>query len=217
MFLILDVALFLLGSQQLTTLNASGQNGENSYAAAADHLPPLPLSSLSSNSDGIGDLLCDTPLTLMSQARVRRALGILPTQYIEAAPRPATPAALPHRGPAAQHPYRGDVSVCTWNAQALFAVDPIKRHGKWKHLQKLLESHDLIAISETHGTEDSIPLLEAPRGAVAWWAPGTSHRGGVGVVVKESFAQRFPSRSWVVVQAGRAATLRLDGPEGSIE
>ena len=117
----------------------------------------------------------------------------------------------------AAHPIRRDFSICTWNAQALFAKDAVRHSLKWGKLLRLLRDHDVVTITESHGTSDSLQLAQAPAGAAAWWAPGTSRRGGVGVVVKESFLQQFPNRDWTVLHPGRAAALRLGGPLGSMD
>eukprot|EP00959_Pyramimonas_sp_CCMP1952_P079193 1655219-Pyramimonas_sp.AAC.1 len=58
-----------------------------------------------------------------------------------------------------------------------------------------------------------------PRGCRAWFSPGTSRQAGVGIVVQHQFLQLFdPALTrWEELVPGRAAVLRLAGPQGSLD
>ena len=107
--------------------------------------------------------------------------------------------------------------MATWNAQALFAVDPRTQGRKWRRLLGLLPKNDIVIVSESHGTTSALLLAEPPSGTQAWWSPGTSRQGGVGVVISLPFLRHFPSRTWEEIRPGRAAVLRLNGPQGAMD
>ena len=115
------------------------------------------------------------------------------------------------------YPYRGDFTIATWNAQALFAVNPVTQGRKWRRLLKLINKNDMVIVSESHGNTSALMLAEPPSGTLAWWSPGSSRRGGVGVVVSAAFLSKFPRRTWEVIRPGRAAVLRLAGPLGALD
>lgn len=61
---------------------------------------------------------------------------------------------------------------------------------------------------------------EIPARMRGFWSHGTSHQAGVGLLVKQAFLDKLnPVRSddWEEVEVGRAAVLRLRGPNGGID
>eukprot|EP00959_Pyramimonas_sp_CCMP1952_P432943 9066257-Pyramimonas_sp.AAC.2 len=164
----LDVALRLLDGCPSTSRGANINGMDNLFfAAAADFLPaflPAPRDEQVLQTTLNDDVL----IYIRQKALVRRALGILPSTYVPA-PADTAPSRQPPRPGVvpADHPYRGDLLVCTWNAQALFAADAGRHGHKWRTLHRLLRQHDAVLVTETHGTAESLLLAEAPRGAQA--------------------------------------------------
>ncbi|CAK0825379.1 unnamed protein product, partial [Prorocentrum cordatum] len=77
---------------------------------------------------------------------------------------------LPGQPSLAHSPYLGDVSVITWNTQALFAADPGRHRRKATYVRKLMATHDIGLWTETHGSNggneemlDSEPSASPPR------------------------------------------------------
>ena len=56
-------------------------------------------------------------------------------------------------------------------------------------------------------------------GLVAWWSHGTTARAGVGVVAQAGFIRSFSDAEpqWAELVPGRAAVLRLRGPQGALD
>ena len=114
-------------------------------------------------------------------------------------------------------PYRGDVKIATWNAQALFATKVTKQNSKRKIVDKLIEQTDILCIQETHGQPGTDLAWAPPSGIKAWWSHGSARRAGVAIWVKESFYKKFTTWSWEEWIPGRAARLSAQGPEGRLD
>ncbi|CAK0839971.1 unnamed protein product [Prorocentrum cordatum] len=115
--------------------------------------------------------------------------------------------------------YMGDLSVTSWNAQALFATDMFRFEAKSSYVNKMMLKSDICLITESHGSETSNSTWRAPLGSTAWWSEGASHgQAGVGVIIRDSFLQQFTERPrWVHIWKGRAAKLCLRGPLGALD
>ena len=77
-----------------------------------------------------------------------------------------------------------------------------------------------MAVQETHGQPGRESALQLPDGVRGFWSAGTTQQAGVGLLVRESLLARFaPVRDsdWITPVAGRAAMLRLRGPEGALD
>ena len=107
----------------------------------------------------------------------------------------------------------------TWNSQALFARSPIRHFSKDRYVRRLLRDHDFVILTETHSSAGESLAWHAPPDTTAWWSHGTNARAGVGLILRNSFLQRFhqPSCQWEEIVPGRAAVLRLRGPSGSLD
>ena len=158
------------------------------------------------------------PLSIYRHSRLRRALGAAPLAPV---PRgrlttPAPSAASPDRR---LGQFRGDLRIGTWNAQALFAVDPTRRSQKMQYLQQLMKQVDVLLITEAHGTAGDHALWHAPGGCSGWWSPGPSTgHAGVGVVIRKSFLENFdPNPVKAVIWQGRALKLSLRGSLGALD
>ena len=105
----------------------------------------------------------DVPMNIYRSRRLRRALGALPSTQILPPGRsiPAPPTASPHRRGGQ---YRGDFGMITWNAQALFAGDAIRRQAKMRYLHSLVARADVILITEAHGTGGDHAAWRPPQG-----------------------------------------------------
>ena len=132
----IDVAVYLLAPWASTGCRANTENGLNSFAAAASASspsssssppsPPLPSLHIPPSKDEYDALLRydqDIPLEVLQRNRVRRAL-VASHPYGN---RPDFPEDAPRSGDAnSNYPvqqFRGDLSVATWNAQALSHQD----------------------------------------------------------------------------------------------
>ena len=94
------------------------------------------------------------------------------------------------------------------------------RHvAKDVYIRRLLRSRDFLAISETHGLEGEAAAWRGPQDCVGFYSAGTARRAGVGLLVKRSFMQHFDAAAtqWLELLPGRAAVLRLRGPQGSLD
>ena len=117
-------------------------------------------------------------------------------------------------------PFTGDFRGCTWNSQALFAHGWRRHNHKLRHAKTLLATHDFVGMQETHSVEGRSRMLRLPGHSTAFYSHGTSRTAGVCLWVKKAFLQQFnpiTARSWVEVEPGRAAILRLDGHLGSLD
>ena len=74
-------------------------------------------------------------------------------------------------------------------------------------------------LAETHGTDGTQQAYTPPAGTRAYWSAGTAARAGVGLLIRESFLERFQLHppSWEVLDEGRLACLHLQGQEGSLD
>lgn len=52
-----------------------------------------------------------------------------------------------------------NLTLTTWNAQALMAVDALRHSAKWKLLQGLMKDSAVVGLQETHALD--IELLDA--------------------------------------------------------
>ena len=118
-------------------------------------------------------------------------------------------------------PFQGSLRGCTWNSQALFARNPLKHKAKTTQVLQLMQSHDLLALQETHSTVGYARVWEEGKDTVGFWSHHQpSGVAGIALLVRPAFlAQFYPchDRSWVEICQGRAAVLRLDGPTGSLD
>ncbi|CAK0902774.1 unnamed protein product, partial [Prorocentrum cordatum] len=115
--------------------------------------------------------------------------------------------------------YLGKLSLTIWNTQALFAADGFRHRDKSRHVHRLMATHDVGVWSESHGTADRGALWREPPGCTSWWSPGpSSGTAGVGITVKTDFFKLFARRvHFEIIFPGRAAVLRLDGGQGSLD
>ena len=181
-------------------------------------LPPLPLFDIPfvQNFQRLHPLPTDDlPLQLRFRPGLRRALGL--ASAAAAPPLGAWPSAAPH-GPQMSSPFMGSFSAVSWNTQALFAADPERHAAKAHHLNQLMASHDIGCWSETHGTGSGNAAWKGPLHCRSWWSPGpAAGLAGVGITVREGFLRRFTGHRWEIIFPGRAAVLRLWGPQGSLD
>jgi len=183
-------------------------------------LPQIPAFSFIANALllNLDPNLHEMPLEYYHRQRVRRAVGAIPANTI-LPPLLSSPVATPvgHASVAGQ--YKGDIAAIAWNSQALFAADCSRHQAKSAYVHKLMAKADVGLFSEVHGTEESNSVWHAPHGTTAWWSQGpTRGHAGLGIVVKNAFLAKFnPNPQFIHLWRGRAALLRLDGPEGSLD
>ena len=128
----------------------------------------------------------------------------------------------PRTGPAA-FPYMGDFSLTSWNAQALMATEPRRRKAKWGHCLHLLGRSDVMVLQETHSTRANTARLILPHSHRFWWSHGTQQTAGIAIGVATTLLNKFGQPTmgrpgeWTDIVAGRAAMLRLEGPQGAFD
>ena len=116
-------------------------------------------------------------------------------------------------------PYVGDYEGVAWNAQGFFRSRTAGYAAQRRFVQQLLSRRDFVMLSETHVTPGSRLGYKQIPGTQAWWSCGTAARAGVGIVVKQSFLDKFTlaEPEWMEPEAGRLATLRLHGASGNLD
>lgn len=110
-------------------------------------------------------------------------------------------------------PFSGNIRGTTWNSQAFFANEQHKHHEKWSYLEKLLDKHDWVALTETHSTKGEV----AAKAISDAYAAKCSHfnskaTAGLGLVIKNKFLEQFyalKDDDWEEIVEGRIARLTL--------
>jgi hypothetical protein len=103
----------------------------------------------------------------------------------------------------------------------MFAHNWLRHNQKSRHAKRLLVNHDFVGLQETHGNEGRADIFRLPRHSVPFYSHhDTTRTAGIALWVKKAFLLQLhpvtPS-SWIEISPGRAATLRLDGPQGSLD
>ena len=123
--------------------------------------------------------------------------------------------------PSPSVPYCGPASVISWNARALFCLDPVRTNRKLDYLCRLAAAADVVVIQEAHSNQEKATILDArlhESHDTFWYNyDDDSTIRGLGFVVKRSFLQRFDTYFYCGVLPGRAALLSLRGPEGGLD
>ena len=72
---------------------------------------------------------------------------------------------------------------------------------------------------EQFSSEGEALAWSRPLHTTAWWSHGTAARAGIGLLVKNKFLAHFDQSltQWIEVVPGRAAILRLKGPQGALD
>ncbi len=91
--------------------------------------------------------------------------------------------------------------------------------AKRQYVQQLILRRDFVILSEAHVTEGTRLAYTDLPGTSSWWSSGTAARAGVGIIVKNTFLERFQAQepTWVEHEGGRLASLRLTGKEGALD
>ena len=118
--------------------------------------------------------------------------------------------------------YTGSYRGAIWNAQGFLACKPTKYDKKLKKILSLLRNADFLMINETHSTQGKAAAMDTiltKYGLTARWSHGGSRRGGVAVIIKNTFLEKFRSNEpqWFDIEAGTAAIMRLQGKEGNLD
>ena len=115
--------------------------------------------------------------------------------------------------------FTGSMSGCLWNARGLCCNNHLRRKAKFKYASNLANKHDFTVFVEAHSAQARCQTLERKlRNTHSFFwcdipeAPGC---GGIGIVLKQSFAAQF-SISRIVMVPGRLFALRLHCPNGNL-
>ena len=119
------------------------------------------------------------------------------------------------------YPFEGSLSICTWNSRGLFTVDLNLCRDKLEVAFELAARHDILVIQEAHcGKDYHIHFGDKVKQThTCWWSATSddSATGGIGICVKRNLLHQFATSSFRTIEAGRIASLFLDGLQGRLE
>ena len=103
----------------------------------------------------------------------------------------------------------------TWNCRLLWGhneTDTIH------HALKLARVHDFTILTETRQTAERLAFLKGKitNDLVVYTSEITQYRGGICMLVSNTFIDMFSSVTWNVMEEGRLARLELSGPQGTL-
>ena len=103
----------------------------------------------------------------------------------------------------------------SWNCRSLWAHEETDTIHYVKHL---LTAPDFIILQETRETTERLAFLKQYlTDGVSIFSSGISQfSGGVAVIVKNEFFNKFTSRTWHALEVGRLGQLQLCGPRGEL-
>ena len=106
-----------------------------------------------------------------------------------------------------------------WSAQRFFRSQAAGYAAQRRFVQQLRGRRDFVMLSEAHVTPGIKLGYRRLPGTRAWWSCGTPARAGVGIVVRQSFLDKFTlaEPEWLEPGVGRLATLRLRGTSGNLD
>lgn len=113
-------------------------------------------------------------------------------------------------------PFLDDFSGVAWNSRGWLAADLTRYTFKSAAIQRFLGKHDFVFVIDTHGTAGKHFAQPPPPGCRVFWCAGTAARGGLALIIKDSFLQKFHEPQWEILVPGRLAVLRLRGPRGGL-
>ena len=116
-------------------------------------------------------------------------------------------------------PYTGDYRGVGWNSRGLLAYDMPVQGPKTAQLLKFAMQHDFTAAYETHGSDGAAAALTLPPGIVPFWSHLSRQQGGIALLLKQTFLDRFlpvGAHDWEELCEGRLGILTLSGPEGGL-
>jgi len=115
-------------------------------------------------------------------------------------------------------PFSAEYRGVAWNAQGFFACKAFQHEAKRRFVKKLLTKADFVLISESHGTKGGQRAFTDIEGTKAFWSEGTASRGGVGILVKQDFLDKFGEQQpvWKEPCKGRLGCLELRGEKGAM-
>ena len=103
---------------------------------------------------------------------------------------------------------------CAWNCRSLWGN---LSSDSFNFAETLMDTLDFAVFLETRENPSRKLTLENHFLGCKVFSSGISqHRGGIAVVIKQSFLQRFCRQNWQVIVAGRVGALHLDGSEGAL-
>ena len=115
--------------------------------------------------------------------------------------------------------FKGDISVVTWNSNALFCTDPILAKRKLQEVVAMSGRHDVTFVQEVHGgAHDARRLEDILREThKIFFSPHTAARsGGLLTIIRKSFLKMFdragPPRH---IETGRLMAIDLFGTNGN--
>jgi endonuclease/exonuclease/phosphatase family metal-dependent hydrolase len=130
-------------------------------------------------------------------------------------PTPTGELSLAIGGDTIEGPFTGTFNACIWNCRSLWS----KRNDKtFREAIKLAEIHDFLVLLETRENMTRRKYIESvlPASFCLFSTHISARRGGVAIIIKRAFLEKFSATDWSVVVAGRVAKLTLSGPRGKL-
>ena len=129
---------------------------------------------------------------------------------------------VPVDGYSSKGPFSGSYAGGEWNAQGFFHSCPRKFQERRNFMLKQLVGRDFWFLNELHGDEGMSSVFNEylqRSGYTGYWSHLSRRRAGVGIIVKNSFLNKFKRRQpqWIHLAKGEVACLRLYGDEGDLD
>ena len=104
---------------------------------------------------------------------------------------------------------------CIWNCRSLWAREA---SDTFKFVLQLAAVHDFVILVETRETKTKrqITLAKLPAEFTYFSSRISARRGGIAIIVKNSFLAKFEKSDWTVRCRGRVAQLLLRGTRGQL-
>ena len=109
--------------------------------------------------------------------------------------------------------FRGNMSVATWNSNALFWYEPNQARKKRNKAATLAQKHDIVYIQETHGNLNDSKALEdvlQETHRVFTCPHSSASAGGLVTIIRNSFCEHFNHISDpIIIEQGRVMAIAL--------
>ena len=96
--------------------------------------------------------------------------------------------------------FAGDVSIASWNTNALFACDVAKAEARQDIVKRLIMKYDIVCLQETRSTDASAKAFESQINAShrGFWMHSSQQQVGLAVIVSRRFlARNFPEEQHI--------------------
>ena len=116
--------------------------------------------------------------------------------------------------------FLGSVRLCTWNSQGLFGARLGRARNKARFFTKLAAAADILLVQESHACRHYSTWVDnnlKDSHVTLWASLDNTPVGGLGFAVARSFLKYFDTYNLEILEAGRIAALRFEGPAGHLQ